>query len=65
MAKGRKNILDRSVKKNAEMLQVGCDTGQQGRPPANKHRRAVSHDRAPAREEGLVAAQHPILPDAP
>ena len=56
MARGRNNLLDGSVKKNAEMLQVGCDTGQQGRPPANRHRRAVSHDRAPAQEEGLVAA---------
>ena len=65
MARGRNNLLDGSVRKNAEMLQVGRDTGQQGRPPANRHRRAVSHDRAPAWEERLVAAQHPILPDAP
>lgn len=64
MARGRKKLLYRSLKKNAEMLQVGCDKGQ-GRPPTNKRGRAVSHDRAPAREEGPVAAQHPILPDAP
>lgn len=65
MARGRKKTLDGSLKKNAEMLQVGCDKGHQGRPPTNNLGRAVSHGRAPAREEDPAAAQHLILPDAP
>jgi len=65
MARGRKKTLDGSLKKNAEMLQVDCDKGHQGRPPTNKRGRAASHGHAPAWEEDPVAAQHPILPDAP